>query len=377
MKKINLINLILILSATAIFAQTPVTIEFDEVRELTEINQYGVAEAYPWISEDGLRLYFTKDNYIFMAERASTIEEFSNPTQLAVNFIDHDNMGGKLSTDELEIYFTKRNPSEIGVNIIGATRTSINEQFNTIFEIEIIGINDIDDKIYFLACPDFTPDKSQMFVYHTYQTTEILILDKTAENQYTVADTLEIPEGYIVSPGSLSHSGLKYYLSLTNETTSEKLLYYFERENLDDDFTSLYFIENEEVYSFDKTPAQPHFSSDENFMVFAQNSNSWTSNDLVIAQNNPPPANITESIEISSLFPNPAKNHFTIKTSKQIPKNSILQIFSSNGLLMQQVQIKTAGNEIELNTENLESGAYNYFIITNNRKINGKFIIKK
>jgi hypothetical protein len=44
-----------------------------------QINEPGVAEAYPWISADALRMYFTKNNEIYTSERNGRYEEFGKP----------------------------------------------------------------------------------------------------------------------------------------------------------------------------------------------------------------------------------------------------------------------------------------------------------
>lgn len=377
MKIISTLLVLLTFSIFSIGQITPVNLTFDEVRELSEINEYGIAEAYPWISDDGLTLYYnTQDNdgktVIYKADRDTPDDEFSNFQQISVNFANHDNISPILSPDELEIYFVKRNPSEIGVYLFKASRNSISEPFNTINEIEIIGLDDLDGKIYFMARVCLTPDKSQMFAYHTYQTTEILILDKTNENQYTVSDTLNIPEGYISSPGSLSNDGLKYYIGLTNETTSEKYLYYFHRESLNEEFQNIYLVQNENIYNLDKTISQPYFSTNQNYFVCAVNSGSWASNDLLLAQNQPTGFSTIQNS--SNIYPNPTSDYFSIETNNQILEDSYISIYTINGILVQRNAIKSCNSTI--NVQNLSTGTYIYKINTTNGTETGK-IIKK
>src|SRR5262245_57800980 len=58
----------------------------NEVRVLDELNKEDKADAYPWISNDGLRLYFTQagreGDGIMVAERPDTYHPFNTPVSL-------------------------------------------------------------------------------------------------------------------------------------------------------------------------------------------------------------------------------------------------------------------------------------------------------
>ncbi len=56
--------------------------QYDSGRPIEEVNDPQDADAYPWLSADGLTLYFTHDNNILYATRANTSEMFSEPRPL-------------------------------------------------------------------------------------------------------------------------------------------------------------------------------------------------------------------------------------------------------------------------------------------------------
>jgi hypothetical protein len=87
------------------------------------------AEFNPWISEDGLTLYFTsnRDGYndIFISTRPSTTADFTKPVAVAeLNSSGGDYMGA-LSSDGLEIFFGSSRDTNLGNDdIFHATRST-------------------------------------------------------------------------------------------------------------------------------------------------------------------------------------------------------------------------------------------------------------
>src|SRR5688572_8629593 len=68
------------------------------------------ADAYSWLSKDGLRLYYTRDNSedeIWKAERKNLDEEFKNPEQVSITGIQgsHEVFSCWLTDDEKTLYF--------------------------------------------------------------------------------------------------------------------------------------------------------------------------------------------------------------------------------------------------------------------------------
>ncbi|MCX6842359.1 MAG: hypothetical protein NTX53_08785 [candidate division WOR-3 bacterium] len=95
---------------------------FDSVRALSEINVSGDADAYPWISPDGLRLYYTRGSSLAVASRESVQSPFGAPEPFPIR------SGGGffsawLTDDELETYF-------VGDGIDYAWRLSPGDSFS-------------------------------------------------------------------------------------------------------------------------------------------------------------------------------------------------------------------------------------------------------
>jgi hypothetical protein len=106
------------------------SLPFDSVRALIELNSTDSADAYPWISPDGLRLYFTKgdgvNDDIFVSTRNDLSEAFSAPLPLDIDFMATRNISCWLSNDELEIYFTT---GELGDSVMYSIRQNPSDMF--------------------------------------------------------------------------------------------------------------------------------------------------------------------------------------------------------------------------------------------------------
>lgn len=97
---------------------------FDMIRPLTELNTPITGEGYPWISPDGLRLYFSKGYGstvdLFFSKRQSTNDTFESPTLLDIPFSSKGKFSGWLENDEQELYFSS---GSFGDSIMYSIRT--------------------------------------------------------------------------------------------------------------------------------------------------------------------------------------------------------------------------------------------------------------
>ncbi|MDP2363473.1 MAG: T9SS type A sorting domain-containing protein [Ignavibacteria bacterium] len=104
------------------------SLPFESVRALTEINSPDTGEAYPWISTDGLRLYFSKgisgENKLYVSTRLSTNETFGSPQILNINYSEINMFAGWLSNDERELYFTNGQSGDSAMYAVRSNSTS-------------------------------------------------------------------------------------------------------------------------------------------------------------------------------------------------------------------------------------------------------------
>ncbi|HXH18879.1 MAG TPA: hypothetical protein VNJ07_07315 [Chitinophagales bacterium] len=142
---------------------------FVNVRPLDEINDPDISDSYPWLSDDGLRVYFTKQKgseiTFYFAERKNQNEKFSKPKKLDFTLPKiSNNMSCFLSQNELEIFALS------GDKIYHATRENLFSKFSTPIEI---GQSDNNG---YMSGITMTNDRAELFVFNSigFRNTQIL-----------------------------------------------------------------------------------------------------------------------------------------------------------------------------------------------------------
>lgn len=161
--------------------------EFTAIRPLDEVNDPNVSDSYPWLSADGLRIYFTKQHgskiTFYSAERSSLDAAFGKPAELGLTVPKvNNNMSCYLSSDEKEIYALS------GEVIYYAARKTSKDKFA--LPVEIANTTNSG----YLSGITLTDDASEMFVYNSvgFRNTQIL---KFVNNSNTSKPTLNSVNG--------------------------------------------------------------------------------------------------------------------------------------------------------------------------------------
>ncbi|MCX6148502.1 MAG: hypothetical protein NTW25_14810 [Candidatus Kapabacteria bacterium] len=268
-------------------------IKFDNFRALSEINTPLQAEAYPWISNDGLRLYYTKSdsnsnnksmNYIYYADRKSINDKFTNQTRLAFNSDTSSNISCWLTNDELNMYFMSQLIGSSSRHIYHTSRNTTNDNFKIPILVSLVGkINGS------IIGPSLTSDLNQLYFRcqdnssNVIKKNNIYVFNKIGEDNYSLVDSLNVPSGYFPGPGAITSDGLKYYLSL--DSAQKRQIYFFNRNSISEKFNELFLLKNKFINDTSFSNFQPHISSSSRFFVFTRNNtNNWFSNDLYLYQ---------------------------------------------------------------------------------------------
>ncbi len=253
-----------------------------DVRPLSEINSENNPDAYPWISSDGLRLYYTKgkrtkkssNEKIYYTERQSIRDSFGEPKKIKLWKDESNIVSCWLSEDELNIYY-----KFLGIEkkIYRASRNSKQELFDSVKAISLEG-----DFEGTNIGPSLTPDKKELYIYNfipNEKSASILIFKYEEEFRYNLDSKLLVPAGYTVSPGQLSKDGLKYYLSMEKDSVNR--FYYFKRNSLNERFSKLYKVGGE-INNY--TLTQVSLTADENILIFSYSeTKKWSNNELYAA----------------------------------------------------------------------------------------------
>ncbi|HEY5535287.1 MAG TPA: hypothetical protein VIL99_10185 [Ignavibacteria bacterium] len=253
-----------------------------DVRPLSEINSENNPDAYPWISSDGLRMYYTSgkrtkkssNEKIYYTERQSTGDSFGEPKKIKLWKDESNIVSCWLSEDELNIYY-----KFLGIEkkIYRASRSSRKELFDSVKAINLEG-----DFGGTNIGPSLTPDKKELYIYNyipNEKLASILIFKYEEEFKYNLDSKLLVPPGYTVFPGQLSRDGLKYYLSMEKDSVNR--LYYFKRNSLNEKFSKLYKVGGE-INNY--TLTQVSLTADENILIFScSETKKWSNNELYAA----------------------------------------------------------------------------------------------
>jgi len=336
------------------------------IRPISEINSIGIGDAYPWISDDGLRLYYTSKNSeqekscIWSASRNDVYSNFQDFNKLSINDHSVDNLSSWFSQDELTVAFVRRERTgQQMTSIFIAQRNFPDEPFEEPQKIKIEG--SIKGT---LLSPSLTPDKSELILFNEYKTQKfLLVFQKVNQSTYKFKYEIKIPKSYSIKAGKLNHNGLSYFVSFEHHRNNPKV-YMLTRNTINDQFDKLIPLNNNSLNTENDRTHQPHFSSNGNFVVFTRSvENAWMHNEVFIGQVNSIGENIAkiysepneedELIELA-IYPNPSASFVSISN----PGNRILEahIFNTQGQLIQIINNEKLSHRIDISF--LTAGPY-------------------
>lgn len=264
----GLILLLLIAGSLTLNAQ-----ELDNLRALTEINVENEANAYPYISNDGLRLYYTSDNSgtddLYFTSRVTLTSTFGEP-QLVAKKIFRNIKSSWFSEDELEVYFTT------GTYAYYTSRETTASPFNAATKLTLIGNSGVG--LFSLSA---TPNGEELYIRESG--VGVVKYRFTSQFTYTMESMLNAPSGLKFRSGQLSKDGLKYYWGFKSNTTNNSDIYTMSRENISDDFGTP-TVMSSSINDGSAVNTQPSYASTANVMVWTRASeHSWSKTELYIA----------------------------------------------------------------------------------------------
>lgn len=338
--------------------QSLFTCDADSLRPLSEINVFGVADAYSWLSADGLRLYFTQDDSgyrIMLAKRPNLDSPFASPTEVPLPDELSSTFSCWLTADELNIYLSN------GDSLFHLSRSDVNDDFETFTIVTIIG-----GGYSFIAGQSFDPGGSEMYAYTRVGVSRtISIFQKTAPDTYVFTDFLALPNGMEPSPGQLSKNGLHYYFGSSVEAPGIPGLFVLSRENLSEPFETASMTKIEAVQNLTQAKGQCTVSADEKCLVFSYAAgNSWPSNDLyMIKCDGNFVSTQAPTVADWAVYPNPSTGTFLIKGTAS--EELYVDVYNALGLKVWSQQMAGEGTEIPLNGQ--PTGIYMVQLRNNNK----------
>jgi len=345
---------------------------WDDFRDIDEVNDTLTADAYPYLSADGLRLYFVSEREgtesFYVAERTSKERPFGKPIALSTGLDTASNFSIWLDNDELESYFIARNSSSNSIastSLFRSKRESLTADFQAAEAIKLTGAPIRD----FFAGPSLSPDKRELFLFHNYfAANAIYRFSKVGDLEYEFLDSLSLPAGFNPGPGQLSKDGLKYIFSNFNDNS----LYYMSRERLWYSFKqwSLTKLDGDLTKDTTVMVGLPSITADEDQIVCVHyDYNSWGGNELMIVE-----GRLAEDAQYLTLgaslaiYPNPAHESLRIRGNNV----EFMQILGLDGKLLVQADI-TKSIENTIDVSNLSTGIY----LIKVRDVDGQWLMNK
>jgi hypothetical protein len=354
-----------------------------DCRETKALNKSNVADAYPFISGDGLRLYFTSNREgghgrFFISRRKTVSDPFDEPIVLSKHLTD-GYYAGTLTANELELCMSKSGSVYI------SKRNNLQSEFGE--PVPIKGIK----KGYDFG-PAISPDGNEIILTSLVSNGKtVRIYKKIEDGMFVDAGELPIPKESVPGPGQFSKDGLSYYFSF-EDNENKVSLWRYSRISVNSGFVDL-----------EKLPVkinalqrnfQPTVNNDASIFVYTTSQNNlWEEDDLVLV--NDPKMQLADREQFASIvknntntlavlgkvitpqirtFPNPFQNDIIVEMSQAPADGTSFLLYDLGGKLIKQLQLVNSKTTIPLG--NLPSATYIYQVIDNNRKLiaSGKLV---
>jgi hypothetical protein len=245
----------------------------DDVWELSELNDPNYTDAYPYLTDDGLRIYFTSNdgmgNNLFFSSRPDLDTDFASK-QLLDSTLFSNILSSWLTPDELEMYFTNY------IGLFHVTRPTTTSPFGTVTEITLVGGNTA-----FISGPSLAPGGDELYLYNG---DGLLEFEYTNDTTYTFVSEVLPPLGYGGGVGQLSKDGLELYWSLNLIGSDLHSLFIAERSSLGTSFSNPVQM-NSLINVANINNSQPSYATAANALVWVRNDLPlWEGNQLYVAQ---------------------------------------------------------------------------------------------
>jgi len=269
-------------------------------REDYALNLSSKADAYSWLSKDGLRIYFSRDNSegeVWKAERKNLNEDFKNPVSISIDGLkdNSDIFSSWLTEDENTLYFvTQKNNGDYTNSIYKATYDESSKSFNNPVKLNFTGGTSDGISNIFISGPSLTHDLRQMYVYYSDHTGTDRIASFISKDSLNYKFKGFVTEALNYCPGVIADHGLSFYLTLRNEN---KTLVKLSRKDLNSEFSNPeYFtigsekkddskdlaIKNDALDKIKISYYQPSVNTELGIFSVTCGSGTWNSNDLEI-----------------------------------------------------------------------------------------------
>jgi hypothetical protein len=333
---------------------------YDSVRAISEINVNNSADAYPWISADGLRLYYVCNNlgHLGFTSRPNTSSYFATPV-IADPVFPANTMSCWFSADELDVYYTSSS------TIYYAHRTSIASAFSTPVMISVTGA-------FPFAGISLDPTQNELYFYTSSYGMARCI--RTGLTSFALSYFMQSPLGSF-NPGQLSKDGLVFFTSLASGL--QTLIYSMSRSTLADSLTNPQLVQGLNDMTIDYNSQATTSDSLQWVVLVRTPNNSWSEDDLFIARLSGTVTSVFDPAKENFtpvVYPNPVADKLYFKISNAAINKPVIEIYSAQNTLIASQGIDANAT---VDVSRYAEGVYFYKIYAagNATLHNGKFVV--
>lgn len=335
MQRIHAITAVVaILCANEVQPQTGSALSYSGLQPFNELNSPNGGDGYPWISADGLRLYFAQSGSpnirILYTERSSIGAAWSSPVD-PLPLETGETSGAWLSQDELTIWFTTASNA-----VRKATRASTSDPFAAAISLTLTGVSGT------LRCPSLTPDEEHLLLWRNSSN---VVLERTAPNTYAQVSPLDMQGAASAGPCRLSANGLMVYFGASYGGVTRP--HRMSRASLTDEFAELEYLSGSEFAS-GYTWIQPILTPDESMLIVVRGVSLWPDNDLYEAQG-AISAGIAEAWEpVPLLHPVPADERVAIELPAGWPSAQVRLMDVQGRIVLESAVYRAEGSFLDV-----------------------------
>jgi hypothetical protein len=289
MKKIIFLFSLTVLAFTFSSGQSEISLSNldNENAKNWSFNSPNKADAYSWISKDGKRIYYTKDNSneeIWMAERKSINETFQNPVAIQIEGLEGEMeiFSSWLTPDESILYFiTRESDEKFNTFLYKANYNSVSKSFKDPKRINLDLGDQKNQTSIFISGPSLSSDLSELFVYFSGEDDKERIAHFEGKDGINYSFKAYLNEADNYCPGTLSEDGLSFYLTLRNESN---ILVKLNRSQTHSAFTKTEYFIIDTLRNHGKNYYQPHVNSDLGIISITYGTGTWQSNEIDVIE---------------------------------------------------------------------------------------------